>query len=162
MICLVRIHVFLKTKNEIMLVIDKYSRLSIQELVNIGIADNQIDATNIKSIPFDDLIGKEYKMFTRDDYFVKDAGNADDFYELDFMGIPRKIERFRARSANSIYNDNSIGETLTISGILRAKPNVQIELVTNGLVYTQELNDHMFKINKGNKIAKAQVNNIVP
>ncbi len=152
---------FPTNKNEIMLVVDKYSRLSIQDLVNIGIVNDVNQATTLKAIPFDDLLGKEYKMFTRDDYYYKVPDNADDFEMIDFRGQVRTMERFRTRSANSIYNDSAIGETLKISGILRAKPNIQIELITMGLVYTQELNEYMFNINKGNRAARAQVNNIV-
>lgn len=146
---------FPENKNEVMLVIDKYNRLSVTMLESLGLVDNRF--TNLESIEFDDLIGTEYKMFTRDDYAFKRG----EITDTGLRGEERKIEYFNYRTAEELYNDPAVGETLTITGILRAKRNVQFELVTLGLVYTQELNEYMFETNKGNELAKAQVNNVI-
>lgn len=152
---------FPTNKNEVMLVIDKYNRLSITLLESLGIIDSRFD--NISSINFDDIIGREYKLITRNDYAYRAPGNVDDFVDTrpDAFGQFRRIERYRFRTAQELYADDNVGETLTISGILRAKRNINFNLVTLGLVYTQELNDHMYELNKGNNIAKSQVNNVI-
>ncbi|MDY0214660.1 MAG: ATP-binding cassette domain-containing protein [Bacilli bacterium] len=150
---------FPQNRNEIMLVVDKYNRISAQNLERMGFL-NRADV-DTKQITFDDILTKEYKMVTFDDYYVKASDNSDDYVVNDFMGNPRTIEKFRYVPENVLYSDPNIGEKLTISGILRAKQGVEFELLAPGLVFTQDLNDYMHEQNKNSKIAKAQVNNIV-
>lgn len=149
---------FAKTKNEIMLVVDKYNRVSLRDLARIGII-NYTDTT--KAISFDSILNKEYKLVHFNDFYVKQAGNTDDIVVTDFYGNDRVIEKYRYVPEQTIYDDPAVGEMITITGILRPKKNVQFELVSPGLAFTQELNDYMHEQNKGNHIARAQVNNVV-
>lgn len=150
---------FPQNKNEIMLVIDKYNRVSAQDLERIGYL-SKADTTT-KSINFSDVINKEYKMVSLDDFYVKEASNADDYVVKDVFGNDRIIEKFRYRYEQDVYNDPNVGETLTVTGILRAKKGVDFELLSPGLVFTQELNEYMHLKNRSSAIAKAQVNNVV-
>ncbi len=150
---------FPQNKNEIMLVVDKYNRVSAQDLERIGYL-SKADTTT-KSINFADVINKEYKMVSLDDFYVKEASNADDYVVQDVFGNDRIIEKFRYRYEQDVYNDPNVGETLTVTGILRAKKGVEFELLSPGLVFTQELNEYMHMKNRNSAIAKAQVNNVV-
>lgn len=150
---------FPQNKNEIMLVVDKFNRISAQNLESIGILDKADILT--KEIDFNDIIGKAYKMVTFDDFYVKVADNSDDYVVKDFLGNDRIIQKFRNIPEQTLYDDPNIGEELKITGILRAKKEVDFELLSPGLVFTQELNTYMKETNSGSAIAKAQVNNFV-
>lgn len=149
---------FASERNEVMFVLDKYNRISVQALERMGIADRNSD---ISKLNFDDIIGKEFKMVHNDDIYKKVYGDLDDYVVMDVMGTPRRIEKYRFQNPELLYNDPLVGEKLTITGILRPKPGVQFEMLTPGLVYTQELNKYMHEENKHNNVAKAQLNNIV-
>ncbi len=149
---------FAQNKNEIMLVVDKYNRVSLKDLARIGII-NYTDT--MKAISFDDILNKDYKLVHFNDFYVKQSGNTDDIVVTDYYGNDRLIEKYRYIAEQTIYENPDVGEMITITGILRPKKNVQFELVSPGLVFTQELNDYMYEQNKGNNIARAQVNNVV-
>jgi len=149
---------FATERNEIMFVLDKYNRISVQALERMGIVDN---SANVQKLNFDDIIGREFKMVHNDDIYKKALGNIDDYVVLDFMGQPRTIEKYRFQNPQYLYDDPTVGEMLKITGILRPKPGIQFEMLAPGMVYTQALNKYMHETNKHNKVAKAQVNNVV-
>ncbi|OQC10962.1 MAG: Macrolide export ATP-binding/permease protein MacB [Tenericutes bacterium ADurb.Bin087] len=149
---------FATERNEIMFVLDKYNRISVQALERMGIVDN---SATLEKLNFDDIIGLEFKMVHNNEIYKKAPGNIDDYVVTDFMGNARTIEKYRFQNPQQLYDDPAVGEMLKITGILRPKPEIKFEMLAPGMVYTQALNQYMHDTNKHNDIAKAQVNNIV-
>lgn len=111
--------------NEIVLIVDKYNSVYKVILDALGINYKAGDKIN-----FDDLIGKPYQAVSASDTFVYEDANA----------VNKKIVPISSYS-NLYDKENNV--PLTISGILRVKPEAPIELFSSGLYYTPELTQFM-------------------
>ncbi|MGZ9585185.1 ABC transporter ATP-binding protein/permease [Paenibacillus marinisediminis] len=123
------------SKNDLVLVVDEYNRLSEPALEALGID------YNTDSIDLADLVGHELKLVMNDDYYQKMDG------------------RFTAnRSPSSLmelYNsDKAI--TLNIVGVIRAQEQSKMASLPAGIAYSDELATAFIDNAKKSEIVKAQ------
>ena len=114
-------------KNEIVMIVDQYNRISVVQLAALGIYSESGD-----SFGYGDLIGKSMKLAANNEFFIK----AGDYY------VPVNYDQ---DLLNLTYNNNAL-ETLSVSGIIRKKADAKNDLLSKGFGYTAELTD--FVINK--------------
>lgn len=127
------------TETEAALVVDKYNRLSVTMLTNLGI-EVQKDSDEYKPLAYTDLVGRSYKILLNDGLYVETAGKysvvTDD--ELDAA----------CESTNAVE--------LKIVGILRRKSDTSSNLVGSGLAYTYALSQKLHDNAMQSAIVKAQ------
>ena len=121
-------------ETDLVLVVDSENRVAYSTLGNLG-----FDVEGVETIAFEDIVGTQLKLVDNDDFYVQTPlGNY----------IP-------GNDYAAMYDDpDSI--TLTISGILRLKPDVLRGLVGNGIAYSDTLVDHICERANGSAIVEAQ------
>ena len=125
---------FPENKTDLLLVISNSNRLDVSVLRALGID------TEAKEIPFADLIGREYKLILNDQFYSQ-AGE---------MFVPNA-----AGGLDALY-DNEDAVTLTICGIIRAKEAYILNILPNGIVYSDALSDFLLENAKDSEIVRAQ------
>jgi len=121
-------------ETDLVLVVDRKNRVDISALKSLG-----FETDNVKSIDFDEIIGTEFKLIPNDEYYTKtNLGNF----------LPRNDYDTMYNSKNAI--------TLRISGIVRLKEDVEIDLLGNGIVYSDKLLQRIINMEKDSEIVKAQ------
>lgn len=123
------------TKNEIVLIVDEFNKVSEETLVALGIKSV---GDNIESFDFDAVIGKEYKILTNDQMYQKEENN---FIELSPLNID--------------FNDT---ETLTVVGIIRQKGESDVSL-SPGIGYSKELYNFIQEENTNSEIVAWMIAN---
>ena len=119
---------------DVVLVVDYKNRISIDTIKNLG-----YDTENIESIKFKDIVGTELKLVDNNDYYAKTAYGTYTF-NTDY---------------DKMYNaENTI--TLRISGVIRAKEDVKISLLADGIAYSSDLNNMVEERAKDSDIVKDQ------
>lgn len=155
-----------ENEDEIILVVDKYNAVDFDILKNLGFynsADTEEDVrdteseTKVKPISFDDILGKEYKVFENDDYYV-DTGERTTW--KDAFGNDRVAKKFATKDLNELF-DSEEGETLKIVGIYRPKPENQFGLLSPSLCYLSGLQSDLVAANLQSEIASAMKENVV-
>ena len=110
------------TSNEVLLVVDKYNRLSNSQIAALGYE-------NKEEYSFDEIIGHEFKLVTNNDYYVYNSEK--NIYEVN-------------KDLDSMYNSTN-SRTLKISGILRVKKDASSAFMNNGIAYTDTLMAEMLE-----------------
>lgn len=128
-----------KNKNEMLLCIDTYNRIDTSYLEGIG-----FDTSGDK-IPFDSVIGKEYKFIPNDVYYspVNREG-----YETAY--VSRGASKF-----NEMYNDEK-SVSMKIVGIVREK-STESSIFATPLLYTDELGKYVIKDSRSSDAYKKQL-----
>lgn len=122
------------SETDLAIVVDAYNRINNSVLTNLGFASE-----NSTSIEFKDIVGTELKLIHNDDYYTQTTlGNY----------IPRT-------DYDAMY-DAPASIVLTISAIIRAKPHVRIELLGNGIVYSDKLIQRVVDQSSQSAIVKSQ------
>ena len=121
-----------ESKEEVLLVIDSANVVDKTLINYLGLDPNQ------KKIPFDDFIGREFKVILNDDFY-KSLGPV---YtpNLDF---------------ESLYNSNK-AITLKVVGIIRAKEESKLFQQGSNIGYTEELVEYVLEQNKKSDVVKLQ------
>ena len=127
-----------KEVTDLVLVVDSYNRLPASLLESLGIDSKE-------SYTFDDILNKEYKVFTNNIYYKQD------YTALDIENDLETITTYY----NSQENSNVI--TCKISAILRIKEDNPTSIYSEGIKYSPLLTEHLRQINKQSDIAKAQL-----
>ena len=123
------------SKNEVVLVVDKYNRIDKEFFEKIGITENT------EQFKLTDFIGKTiFKVIPNDDFYTKNG-------ELFTAAAPSDYEK--------LYDGNS-GTSLTIVGILRPKKDASSSYLSPGIAYTTELTAAVVSEAQSSKIAAAQ------
>lgn len=121
-------------ETDLVLVVDKKNRINIATLKNLG-----FETENVEAIDFDEIVGLELKLIPNDEYYTKTQfGNF----------VPRN-------DYTAMYNSEK-AITLRISGIVRLKEDVEIDLLGNGIVYSDRLLQRLIDMEKDSEIVKAQ------
>lgn len=124
-----------QNKNELLLVVDKFNRIDKNVLLSLGIPEDK------ENIPFEDLIGTEFRAILNNDFYAKKEG----FFTIN--GDPTDM--------TSVYNsENAI--PLKIVGILRIKKDKMLDVISTGVAYTEDLMDFILEDSKNSEIAIAQ------
>lgn len=122
---------YAENDDEIVLIIDKYNRMDVRALNELGI--NVSD-----SYSFSEMLGRQFKIIFNNDYYKNTAGvyTTETDYE-------------------AMYN-NPNSYTVTIVGILRVKESATSEILSSGIGYTTKLTDRTLTLGKTSDIAIAQ------
>lgn len=120
---------------EIALVVDNKNRVDVRVLEAFGIEIND-------EYSFDDLIGKQFKVITNNDFYIK-SGN---------QFIKNNDFELMYKSNNNI--------TIKVVGILRINSDATSEILSSGFAYTTMLTDKLLEIEQTSEIVKAQKNNL--
>lgn len=121
-----------KEKEDIILIINPANKVSKGTLKALGL-DPEVGSINFK-----DIIGKELKIITNDNYYIEKNG----FFTVS------DIEE-------SYYNDDNI--TLKIKGIFRLKEDIKFAVLNDGLAYQESLVDYMLDNYSKSKIVLKQL-----
>ncbi len=146
------------TTNEAVLIVDEYNRVDRDVLQNLGLL-NSAD-TSTASLTFNDIVGKQVRLFNNDEYFIYDEDAS--FIATDAFAGPKEMRLYR-RPTNTelttLYDNPNIGRTITITGILRPKEASPANLMATGLGYLPQLAEEMLEENKASNIATDHFNN---
>lgn len=123
-----------KGSTDLALIIDKNNKTNVHALRNIGF-DVNVD----EELHFHHLIGTTIKL-------VKN----DDFYDRSPSGL-----FYPTADLNELY-DNPNNVVLTLTSILRVKPDSAMELLSPGIVYSDELSQMLIEDSQQSEIVKAQ------
>ncbi len=116
-----------KSKEDLVLVIDKNNCINRSILTSLGIYNEDINTFDFK-----DIIGKKYKVITPDLYYRKDGNR---YVTYTSKGIYTK----------DLYNDATI--ELTIKGIVRQKESAKTKLYSTSILYSPLLTDYLLEYN---------------
>ncbi|MGX4687341.1 ABC transporter ATP-binding protein/permease [Vagococcus sp. JNUCC 83] len=119
---------------DVVLIVDKQNSTNINSLKNIG-----MDVKEDEPIPFDKIIGKEFKLISNNNYYQK---------------IP--TGNFIPNTDYKKMYDNADNTTIRISGILRIKPSSSMNLLSPGFAYSNDLTAKIVEENEQSDIVKAQ------
>ena len=122
------------TSNEVLLVVDKYNRLTNSQIAALGYE-------NKEEYSFDEIIGHEFKLVTNNDYYVYNSEK--NIYEVN-------------KDLDSMYNSVN-SRTLKISGILRVKKDASSAFMNNGIAYTDTLMAEMLENAHQSDVVLAQL-----
>lgn len=147
--------------NEIVLVIDRYNRVSLNDLQNIGFLNS--GATSLEKFSFNEIIGKKYKLVDNDDFFVPRPDLNFDVEDFASEGGVKTIQKFgviNTTEARNIFENEQKGINLEIVGVLRPKPGTEMQILSEGLAYTRDLNTLMQTYNRNSAFSKAMFGNM--
>ena len=116
-----------KTKEDLVLVIDKNNCINRSILTSLGIYNEDINTFDFK-----DIICKKYKVITPDLYYRKDGNR---YVTYTSKGIYTK----------DLYNEATI--ELTIKGIVRQKESAKTKLYSTSILYSPLLTDYLLEYN---------------
>ena len=133
---------FPKNKYEMMLCIDTYNRVDVDDLYAIGFD------TSADKISFDDVIGKEYHYIPNDNYYVEVPENSE-------TGAKLSYKRPQRTAYKDLYEANP-EVTLKISGIVRQK-TVDSSIFGTPLLYRDALGKDIIQDCKKSKIVQKQI-----
>ncbi|MCR5308621.1 MAG: ABC transporter ATP-binding protein/permease [Bacilli bacterium] len=128
---------FPENKNEMMLCIDTYNRVDVDDLDGIGF---DISADKIS---FDDVIGKEYHYIPNNSYYAKDDSGENVCYKR------------TSKSNQQLYEENT-DLRLKIVGIVRQKSE-ESSIFSTPLLYTDELGKDIINDCRNSEIIKQQI-----
>jgi putative ABC transport system permease protein len=111
------------SKNEIVLLVDRYNNVDVSVLEYLG-----IDYKNIEKYTFEEISAKEYRLISNNDFYLKNDEGTYRTYRY-------------ATELESLYNNSK--DTLKISGIIRVSKNATTNLYDNGILYSSELTDYV-------------------
>ena len=163
-------------ENELILVVNEYNAINFETLRNLGFYNlvdtkeevQDLTSTNkVKPINFNDIIGKEYKIFSNNELYVKNSSTKEIYDQFSYKSgvvIPvskRTISTYTKKDYETLFNANSIGKKLTISGILRPKKDSTLSLISPSLCYLPELQEKLIENKKDSDIASILKENVV-
>lgn len=125
-----------KGKNDLVLIVDEYNRLTDSTLIDLGILSGVDDRD---SYDFTELVGKEYRV-------VPSSG----VYE-------NTGTRFVEKAASEVDFQNAI--TVNICGILRINPNTEMGVLSTGIGYSKELYNELLGLNADSEIVRYMLDN---
>ena len=162
-----------QSSDELVLVVNKYNAVPFKILQNLGfynLNDSEDDvkdkslSTKVKPIKFKDIIGKEYKVFSNDEYYTKVDFDSE-ANKTDSLGNKRDVTRYLPKydltgnDINSFYNGN--GKTLKISGIIRAKKTSTMSMLAPSLCFLPSLQYSLVEENSTSQVNTTLANNIL-
>ena len=149
---------------EVMLRTDERNRIPDYVLCQLGLLDGT-DLLNkdsiMKELP-SNIIGREYNLVPRYNYFEKDSSGT--FNELEEKYFDKQddsdtIEKINQRIKNKTLRDKNGNEIkLKIVGIIRPKKNTEATLLSGNVIYSSKLNEYIIRRGLDTEVVKAQAN----
>lgn len=118
----------------LVLVVDSQNRVDMNVFADLG-----FDIDGVEAMSFDDIVGIELLLVSNDDYYVKTP-----------MGsfVPGSDYNAMANAEDTL--------PLTVTGIVRLKPDVKIGLLGSGLAYSDRLVQRITEREADSEIVQAQ------
>ncbi len=135
-----------QNSNEMVLVVDSYNRLSPTILQRLGFYSSDAEDEDMYNNPisFDDILNKKYKVFTLDEFYEEGRTVS----RTDTLGNDRSFINYKERDYEELFNDDSVGTTLKITGILRPASSSSLDLFAGGLCYLPSLQEELVTANE--------------
>lgn len=153
-----------ENSNELVLVVSSYNAVSFSILQGLGfynpsdtsqeVSDSSL-STKVKPISFKDVIGKTYRIFDNDDYFIQN----DSYIVEDADGNNRIVCSFSKPELTEAFYET--GQELKISGILRPKKGSSRSRLAPSLCFLPSLQEELVEKNEKSKVATGIKNNLV-
>lgn len=121
-----------KSSNELILVIGENNQLNSEMLVALGFSED--------SVSLDELIGYQLKAIPNDDFYRQEGTY---FKAIQGSELGEAYQKDAARS-------------LTVTGVIRGKEDLEISGLSEGLKYSQEFAIETIELAKDSAIVKAQ------
>ncbi|BDR61229.1 ABC transporter ATP-binding protein/permease [Lactobacillus xylocopicola] len=118
---------------DLVLVVNNQNSVDVNVLKNLGIKINPGE-----KLKFKQMVGTKYKVIANDNYYQKLPRN---------MFVPKKVSK-------AMYDSSKV--ELKISGIIRLKNTDSMALLSEGIVYNDQLAQEIVKQNKNSVIVKTQ------
>lgn len=119
---------------DLVLTVDTRNRLDADVMKALG-----FDTEDADQIPFEKIIGTQYKLLDNDDYYEKTEYGT---------YMPRTDYKELYEAENNL--------TLRIVGVVRQKEDVEVGVLEHGLVYSEELVSLVLERARDSEIVKAQ------
>lgn len=154
---------YAQSPNEVMLVIGKDNKMALSVAQNFGLPTKSITDENDKKVYLDieysDIIEKvNYALIFNNAYYNKNGA------KFETIPLPNGKTEFTNPTITQIYNSATDYENydinstkalkLKVSGILKAKENAEIEVLSEGVVYTKALRQLYHENSKNSEIVK--------
>lgn len=166
-----------ESEDELVLIVDQRNAVSFNTLRALGFYnedDTQEDVlnpsltTNVEGFSFDNVIGKEYKIYSLDDYYTE----VDTSQIQDGDGNDVTISKFTSSylledgvtdqdKLDSFYEDTEPTVTATIVGIIRPSEGLISPSMRTGIGYLSSLSTDMMAINERSDVAQAFQDSLV-
>lgn len=130
------------TFNEVVLVVDKYNRLSTDMLDALGINYSE----NLEKIKFEDILGKELRLILNDDYYTSTTN-----------AITGKLHYKEISSEEEYKLAYEKGVQLKIVSILRQNEDASNNWISTGIGYSTTLTDYVLEQNKVSEVVNYQL-----
>jgi putative ABC transport system permease protein len=128
--------------NEATLVVDKYNRLSTTTLAALGITYS----SDMSEIPYEDIVGKEFKVIVNDDFYSKNA-----------KGLYDPLKNSSSQSSLQSAYESSKSIDVKIVSVVRRLKDASNDWIGEGLGYTAALSKQLMAADRDSEVAKAQV-----
>lgn len=122
-----------KSATDVVLVVDGDDEIPSPTLRALG-----IDANDGQKITFDSILGKDFRIVTNDDWYMK---------------LPTGT--YAPNTPNADLFDKA-GIRLKVTGVIQPKPQGAMELLSPGIAYSNELTDKVINANKNSQIVTDQ------
>ncbi len=137
-----------KKARQVLLVVNSYNMIETDILEALGFDVNAFfdpETNTYRPMPFDEFLGKQFKVIHNDDYYTP----------VDFNGLTL----YAASGDYASAWDSDKSETLTVVGILRIKEDVMYPFMQQGIAYTENLTELALANAAESEIAIAQTAN---
>ncbi|MGX2944004.1 ABC transporter ATP-binding protein/permease [Enterococcus alishanensis] len=125
-----------KATTDVVLIVDANNNTNLNSLKNIG-----FEIVEDQALDFNQIVGTTFKLIHNNDYYTQTAAG-----------------NFVPNNDYQALYDNPNNRTVTISGILRVKPNAVMNLLAPGIAYSNELTTEIVNENQHSAIVDAQKN----
>ena len=141
-------------KDELVLLVDSRNQISLSILKALGFYKNDdsvdVDYAQKHPIDFNDIVNREYKVFSNDEYYDQSSLSTSDKATINY---------YKAKDKDKLFNGDT-GLKLKISGILRPKENSTMTSMNTGLCYLNSMQNYLVKENESSKINNTIKNNV--
>jgi len=147
----------IENDNDALLVLDKNNELDDYILYALGLmTDEQLTESmralvkgekNPVSINYESIVGKEYKVLSKSDYYVEDEGKIIDFriFNMPTLENGEPNPAYSSEKYNYYYSRalSTTTNTVKISGIIRLNKATKVGSIKSGLAYSNKFTKSM-------------------
>lgn len=140
--------------HEVVLVVDSMNQIPFSTLQTLGIYDSTYEnafEANKHPISFEDILDKKYKLIPNTELYTENTNN----------DLPRGKNYYTQNNIEEIFNDDSKGIELKITGILRPKQGSTLSSMTPGLCYQKSLMEEFDNENMSSNLVENVKKNYV-
>ena len=141
---------------ELALIVDARNQIPLEVLKELGFyqKDEKFDEEDAQKNPisFDKILNKTYKVYTNDDFYTETTRTDETSNE--------QITYYEQNDLQTLYEDDTKGIELKISGILRPKQGTNFASMAAGLAYQNSLQEYLVAENQKTNIYTNIKNNI--